>query len=65
MGAFRYLKRLETNLAIGGIGRFCPLAQLPPRHYAEEETARRDWWAMEQAAAGFTVPEDYFGGLQI
>ena len=62
--AFRWLKGLETNLVIGGIGRFCPLAQLPPRHYAEEETARRDWWAMEEAATGFTVPEDYFGGLQ-
>lgn len=41
--AFRWVKGLETNLVISGIGRFCPLAQLPPRHYAEEETARRDW----------------------
>jgi len=58
--AFRWLKGLETNLVVSGIGRFCPLAQLPPRHYADEETATRDWWATEQAALGFTVPEDYF-----
>ena len=61
--AFRWLKGLETNLVISGIGRFCPMAQLPSRHYADEEAATREWWAMEENAAGFTVPDDYFSGL--
>ncbi len=63
VAAFRWLKGLETTLVIRGIGRYCPLAQLPPRHFADEETTMRDWWAMEETAAGLTVPEDYFAGV--
>jgi len=35
-----------------------------PRHYADEETATRERSAIEENAAGFTVPDDYFTGLQ-
>ena len=61
---FRWAKGLEINLFMKDIGQYCPLATMPPQHRMDAETSMRDWWAMEDAAKGFTVPEHYFDGWQ-
>ena len=58
---FRWLKGLEINAILVESQATGIQLPFPPLAFQDEETATRAWWAIEEQAAGFTVPEDYFG----
>jgi hypothetical protein len=61
VATFRWLKGLEINAILAESERTGMQLPFPPLAFQDEETATRAWWAIEDEATGFTVPEDYFG----